>query len=281
MNSDDTIDPGTISTFALTGGINLSLRLGHGSAVVRAVDDLTEATVQITPHDGDDVLDRMTVEMSGPTLTVHAPRSGGLADLIAPWRPQGKGGVDVVVTVPTGTAVKIATFTASVTVKGRVGGADVASASGSITLDEIDGDLQLRYGNSDSSTERVTGSVVVRSGSGRARFGEVLGDLVSGCGSGRLEVGTVHGSVKSRSGSGEARLDAVHGDVDLATGSGPMSIGLPAGVPVKVDVTTGSGKVHSDLPIEEEPATRTGAITVRVRTGSGDVRLFRAATAAA
>lgn len=271
----------TTRTFPLTGGINLSLRLGHGSAVVRAVDDLTEATVEITPRDGsEDLVERMTVEMSGPTLTVHAPRQGGLADLIAPWRPQWKAGVDVVVTVPSGTALKAATFTASVTSKGRLAGADVATGSGAITLDEIDGDLTLRYGSADSSTERVTGSVVVRSGSGNARFGEVLGDLVAGCGSGRLEVGEVRGSVKSRAGAGEARLDAVHGDVDLASGSGPMSIGLPAGVPVKVDVTTGSGTVRSELPIEERPTSRAGAITVRARTGSGDVRLFRAASAA-
>lgn len=272
---------GTTRTFPLSGGINLSLRLGHGTALVQAMDDLTEATVEITGGPGtDDLVERMTVEMSGPTLTVHAPRQGGLADLIAPWRPQGKAGVDVVVTVPSGTALKAATFTASVTVKGRLGGADVATGSGAIMLDEIDGDLTLRYGSADSSTERVTGSVVVRSGSGNARFGEVLGDLVSGCGTGRLEVGSVRGTVKARAGSGEAHLDAVHGDVDLASGSGPMSIGLPAGVPVKIDVMTGSGSVNSELPIEERPATHTGAITVRARTGSGDVRLFRAAPAA-
>jgi hypothetical protein len=268
----------TTQRFPLTGPINLSVRLGHGSLTVRTETDLAEATVELTPAAGsEDLVDRITVEMAGPTLTVHAPRQGGLADLIAPWRPRWHDGVAVTVTVPTGTALKIATFTAPVTVEGRCGGADVATGSGRIRLEEVDGDLLLRYGSADSSVDRVTGSATVRSGSGNARFGEVLGDLQAGCGSGRLEVGEARGAVRSRAGSGEALLSAVYGDVDLASGAGPMSIGLPAGVPARLDVNTGSGKVRSDLPIEDQPASRKGAITVRARTGSGDVRLFRAA----
>jgi hypothetical protein len=264
--------------FPLAGPINLSVRLGHGSLTVRTAPDLTEATVELTPAaSSEDLVDRITVEMAGPTLTVHAPRPGGLADLIAPWRSRGDSGVAIVVTVPIGTALKIATFSASVTVEGRSGGADVATGSGRIRIEEVDGDLLLRYGSAESSVDRVTGSATVRSGTGNARFGEILGDLQSGCGSGRLEVGAVRGDVRSRAGSGEALLNAVYGDVDLASGSGPMSIGLPAGVPVRLDVNTGSGKVRSDLPIEDQPTTRKGAITVRARTGSGDVRLFRAA----
>ena len=40
---------------------------------------------------------------------------------------------------------------------------------------------------------------------------------------------------------------------------------------------TGSGRVNSELPITDAPAATGDPITVRARTGSGDVRLFRAA----
>jgi hypothetical protein len=63
----------------------------------------------------------------------------------------------------------------------------------------------------------------------------------------------------------------------VARGSGSIAIGLPAGQPARLDVTTGSGRVDSDLPIEDSPATQHNPITVRARTGSGNVRLFRAA----
>lgn len=270
--------PTTTRRFPVTGPMNLSVRLGHGSITVVTADELTEAVVELTPGEGStDLVERMTVEMSGPTLVVHAPRQGGLADLLSPWRPNWAGGVAAVVTVPTGTALRIVTVTGAVTVHGRCGGADVATGSGKIVMDEVGGDLLLRYGSTQSYVRRVTGTATVRSGSGDARFGDVEGDLQAGCGSGLLEVDAVRGCVRYRSGSGGARLGAVFGDVDLASGSGEMRIGLPAGITAELDVTTGSGRVHSDLPIEERPATRKGAITVRARTGNGDVRLFRAA----
>jgi len=44
------------------------------------------------------------------------------------------------------------------------------------------------------------------------------------------------------------------------------------------NATTGAGRVHSNLPIDDRPKpATTKTITVRARTGSGDIELFRAA----
>jgi hypothetical protein len=267
----------TVKTFPLTGPINLSVRLGHGSLVVHCVEDLTEAKVELTARPGaEDYVDRVTVEMSGPTLTVHAPRQGGVFDLLGDmWRKHA--GVDVAVTVPSGTAMKLSTYTAGVRVDGRSGGADVATGAADVQLEQVDGDLRLRSGSARTSVGEVRGSVLVRSGAGDAHFGDIAGNLQSMCGSGLLEARLVRGNARVRTGAGEARLGAVYGNVDLASGSGPMSVGLPTGVTARLDLQTGSGRVTSELPIEEKPASSHGAITVRARTGSGDVRLFRAA----
>jgi hypothetical protein len=117
----------------------------------------------------------------------------------------------------------------------------------------------------------------VRSGSGNAYFGDVGGALQAGFGSGDLDVDLARGAVRSRAGSGDARIGAVHGDVDVAAGSGGVSIGLPAGVSARLEVTTGSGRVHSELPIDTQSSGAVKSIMIRARTGSGDVRLFRAA----
>ena len=213
---------------------------------------------------------------SGRTLTVEAPRENSLADLAGRLiRPPGA--VDVIVTVPVGTAVKIATHKAAITITGRCGGADVATGSGAVSLDHVDGDLQLRIGHADTRTARVSGAVKVQSGSGRTWFGVIDGPLVYACGNGALEVDEARGSVRARSGSGGARLAAIHGDVDVASGSGPISIGLPAGSAAHLDVTSGSGQVRSELPVEDRPAPDAPTLNVRARTGNGDVRLFRAA----
>lgn len=267
----------TAKTFPLTGPINLSVRLGHGSLVVHCVDDLSEAKVELTARPGaEEYVDRVTVEMSGPTLTVHAPRQGGVFDLLGDmWRKHA--GVDVAVTVPSGTAMKLSTYTAGMRVEGRSGGADVATGAADVQLERVDGDLRLRSGSARTSVGEVRGSVLLRSGAGDAHFGGIAGNLQSMCGSGLLEARSVHGNARIRTGAGEARLGAVYGNVDLASGSGPMSVGLPVGVTARLDLQTGSGQVTSELPIEDKPASPQGAITVRARTGSGNVRLFRAA----
>lgn len=278
MTDTDTSATTLTTSFAVDRPINLAVRMGRGSLTVRSLESLTTATVELVPNPGaEELVQQFRVAMDGPTLTVTAPREGGLADLMSAWRSRSRDGVAVTVTVPTGTALSLASSSAPITVTGRCGAADIVTASGAITLQHVDGDLLLRYGSGGSHTDRVSGSVTVRSGTGDAHFGVISGALHHGCGSGRLEVGEVHGSVRARSGSGSARLAAVYGDVDLASGSGAMSIGLPPGVAARVNVTTGSGRVLTELPIDDAPARSVETIAVRARTGSGDVELFRAA----
>jgi hypothetical protein len=266
----------TLTSIPLTGPINLLVRLGHGCVTVTARDDLAVASVRLTPRDpAGDVLDRITVEMRGPTLAVVGPRQGGIADLVSGRRPH-RDAVDAEIEVPTGTALKITTASADIRVDGRCGGADVATGSAEIVLDRVDGELRLRYGSGTSRVRSVTGAATLRSGSGNAVFGEVGGPLQATFGSGRLDIDTSYGGVRSRAGSGDAHIARTYGDVDFGSGSGQVTVGLPAGLSTRLDVTTGSGRVHSDLPIEDVPASGK-SITVRARTGSGNVRLFRAA----
>jgi hypothetical protein len=264
-------------TFPLDGPINLLVRIGHGSVTVETEDDLTEAQVVINAgkHDAE-LLAQTAVTMSGHTLTVAAPRQGGIFDLPVFGRRANRG-LEVRVLVPTGTAVKISTFTAPIWITAAVGGADLAFATGEAAVRHVEGDLRLRFGNGTAKAVEVTGSVQVRSGSGSANFGTIGGGLTAGCGSGDLEVHVVHGPVRSRCGSGAAVLHEVHGDVDVASGSGGLEIGLPSGLTAKLDLHTGSGRVRSELPIEDQPKVAEGSIILRARTGSGDVRLFRAA----
>jgi hypothetical protein len=265
-------------TFPVNGTINLVVRIGHGAVTVETEDDLAEARVQVTADKhGAELLAQTVVEMRGGALVVYAPRQGGIFDLpvFGGWRNQR--GLDVRVVVPSGTDVKISTFTAPIRIPGRVGDADLAFGSGEAAVRHVDGDLRVRYGSGTAKAVQVSGSVQLRSGSGDVELGEVGGNLTCGCGSGDLQARVVRGLVRSRCGSGSARLGEVHGDVDVASGSGGLEIGLPSGVSAQLDVHTGAGQVHSELPIESGPKSSNTAIRVRVRTGSGDVRVFRAA----
>src|SRR5439155_2032906 len=98
--------------------------------VVDCRDDVTEATVTL---DGSaQAVDRITVELRGSTLSITAPRDGGIFELA---RRRDREAVAVTVTVPSGTPVKITTFTAAITLNGRSGSADLASGSAVITAE--------------------------------------------------------------------------------------------------------------------------------------------------
>ena len=267
----------TVDTFPLGGPIELVMRLGHGTITVTAKDDLTDATVRLQSRGSSgDLLDRFTVEMDGTTLRVAGPRQGGLADVIGGWR-RDRWSVDVDVEVPTGTPVTIASASQQIGLEGRFGDTDVATGAARVDVDTVMGDLRLRCARAETRVANVTGSVQLRAGAGTAHLVEVGGGLECGFGTGELVVDVVRGPVRSRAGSGSARVGEVHGDVDLAFGSGPITVGLPAGVSAHVDVVSGSGEVQSDLPIESGPASTGRSITVRARTGSGEVRLLRSA----
>jgi hypothetical protein len=269
-----------VTTFPLTESINLVVKLAHGSVVVNAVDDEREAVVKLSARDsGSDVLDRFTVELRGSTLLVAGPRQGGLLDLISNWR-RDRDAVDVVVEIPVGTPVKVSSASADVSGIGRCGTADIVIGAANVHLDAVAGDFRLRCGSGETHVGSVAGGAHVRAGSGSAHFGDVGGVLECGFGSGTVTAESVRGGVRVRGGAGSAEVGATYGDVDIAFGSGPIRVGLPAGTPARVDVTSGSGHVHSDLAVESAPAKGGEPISIRARTGSGDVHLSRATPAA-
>jgi ferric-dicitrate binding protein FerR (iron transport regulator) len=265
-------------TFPLAGPINLDCRLGSGSVTVRAIDNSGEAVVALRPRvAGSGVATATTVEMRGHTLVVRAPKPRGtMFDLpIITGRFQERDAMDVDITVPSGTALKIVANDADVGLVGRSGGADIVSGRTSVDLDQVDGDLRLRYTSGPARIGRVTGTAVVKAGSGSATLAESR-RVVMASGSGDLTIDVAHGRVHLRAGSGRARIGVAEDDVDLVSGSGDLSVGLRAGQAARLDVVTGAGRLHSDLPVHEAPPSGSPAITVRARTGRGDVSILRA-----
>ena len=106
---------------------------------------------------------------------MQLPRQGGIFDLPIFGRLGERDAVDVTVNCPVDTDVKISSFTADITITGRVGDADLAYGSATVSVDTVDRDLLLRFGSGRAAVERVNGTASVRSGSGSMRVGEVAG----------------------------------------------------------------------------------------------------------
>jgi DUF4097 and DUF4098 domain-containing protein YvlB len=125
-----------------------------------------------------------------------------------------------------------------------------------VALDPGSGDIKGEL-NSPSSTKAQTGS-------GSIRINGVVGGLKAGTGSGDIEI---QGQPTS--------------DWKLETGSGSVTLGV-GNAHFSLDASTGSGTVHSDPPITTHGSLEKhhimgdingGGPTVRVETGSGDIRI--------
>lgn len=255
--------------FPLSQQVNLSCRLDSGSLTVRAEPNCSTARVTMTAREPDsDAVERSTVELRESTLVVHGPKNYESGR-------RNRDAMDVEVTVPAGTPMKLTAVSADVEIHGSAGPLDISSGSADVNVEQVQGALRLRGGSGDIEVGLVSGEANIKGGSGQIRIGEAAEALQVGAGSGDIELGVARGPVRLRSGSGSVAIGVIEHDADLISGSGNLAVGLRAGQPARLDVLTGSGRFESDMPVETTPPADGPAINIRARTGSGDVRIRR------
>ena len=157
------------------------------------------------------------------------------------------------------------------------------SGSGNIDDDGVGRNAKLETGSGDIHATGLQGGFAVKTGSGNivaAQTGE--GDVVAETGSGEIELKDIHGSFRGQTGSGNIKasgtpastwiLQTGSGDIELWTGNAPMTI----------DASTGSGSVNTQHEMlvqgsfdhhHVQGKLNGGGPTVRVQTGSGDIRI--------
>lgn len=232
--------------------------------------------VRVTPLRGNDVSGDAARE-----TRVEATEHGGRHEIVveAPRRDGrlfGRGPeLSVVVRCPEGTDVELTTHSADLRANGRLGDVSVRSASGDVavletaalTLTTASGDLAAESVDGGLVAKSASGDVEVRSVAGRSTVNTVSGDVVLGRCGGPAVVSTVSGDVELEAVESGVRVNAVSGDVHVA---------LRAGLAVWIDAQSVSGTISSELDVGDGPADATaGALELRIRTVSGDVRLSR------
>lgn len=205
-------------------------------------------------------------------------------------------------TVRTPQDIPLRTVPLTITVTAPSGSSVIArSAAGDITVDGVADRLDATTGTGQVRAQRCTGPVDVRTGSGDVRLGSVLGTLRVRTGSGIVDVvsldtvgslgntGTVHtgtGDVRfgavgcdltARTGRGDLLVaDASAGRLELNSGSGQLRVGIHTGVRAELDISSGSGQAHSELPVTGPPPDGDVGLRVKGRTGSGNALITSA-----
>jgi DUF4097 and DUF4098 domain-containing protein YvlB len=252
-------------------------RLGRGSRTQLRVDE------DGTFGRGRDGARRVTIAGSGAGTEAYAD----LRILVPAGRRiaihQGSGRVDV------------ANVAGEIQVRSSAAGVEITGTSGSLSVKVGSGGVRIRDAVGDAEVETGAGGVAmtglrggrlrVETGSGAVRgsgieFGQV--DVDVGAGSVRLDdLRARQGVIDTGSGSVRLGLAAAMHSLRVDTGSGAVVVELPPSAGASLDVRTGSGGIGVDLPLGDARRARNslsgtigdGAGQIRIRTGSGSVRI--------
>lgn len=183
----------------------------------------------------------------------------------------------VTVSAPAGSRLAARTGSGDVTVTGTAAWAAVRTGSGQVRAGDVDGDADVTTGSGDVDLGAVGGRGRVRTGSGGVRIAAVRGTTEVRASSGDVHVTEVAADLGVRTGSGAITVrDASAGRLDLTTGSGDLTVGVHGGVAAQLDLSSGSGRARSELDVGAVAPEASGTLTVKGRTGSGDVLVTRA-----
>ncbi len=267
-------------TFETPRPIELYVESGAGSITVTAAD-VGETAVTVTGKHAEDFV----VEQRGDQVQVVAPKPG-MGFLVG-----GNQRCDITVVMPTQSAMTVKTGSADTVAHGPLAGLWVNTGSGDVSAELVDGTSEITSGSGDVRIVELRGSGRIKSGSGDVTVSRCA-DLSLSTGSGDVRIESVGGRLAVKTGSGDVQVGETADDLALSTGSGDLTvdvarkgkyvlkgasgdvrIGVPAGTPVWTDITTISGRVHSDLTPVGAPAEGQDHLEIRATTASGDITL--------
>jgi hypothetical protein len=160
---------------------------------------------------------------------------------------------------------------------------EAGSGSGDINDDGVGQDAKLNTGSGSIHATGLHGSFKIETGSGDIYAEQTgKGDVKAQTGSGSIQLKEIHGALNAGTGSGDIKISgSPTSDWKLETGSGSIEF-WPGTTGFTLDASTGSGSVHTDHEMAVQGSfdrhhitgkVNGGGPTVRIQTGSGDVRI--------
>jgi DUF4097 and DUF4098 domain-containing protein YvlB len=196
--------------------------------------------------------------------------------------------VDYEITVPAETVVRSHTGSGDQSIEGTHGNIDAETGSGNVKLNNVAGEIHLQTGSGDVRGHQVSGPIHGGTGSGDIEVEEAgQGDLDFHTGSGNITVRGIHGAFHAQTGSGDITAEGSQtGTWEVHTGSGNVRVRLPSDAAFDADISTSSGTIDVNSPIEMTVQGRVnelhkqirgkvhgGGPLLAVRTGSGDIHI--------
>jgi DUF4097 and DUF4098 domain-containing protein YvlB len=160
---------------------------------------------------------------------------------------------------------------------------DAGSGSGDIRVEGVGENAKISTGSGNIHATGLHGGFTVDTGSGDI-YAEQTGEgfVKAQTGSGNIELRNLRGGLRAGTGSGNIKVGgAPTADWKLETGSGNVEL-WPGSAALTLDASTGSGSIHTDQEMLTHGSSdhhhvsgkiNGGGPTVRIETGSGDIRV--------
>jgi Putative adhesin len=239
--------------------------LGGGSITIEPVtgEDLVESSIEVADRS---FLERVQIRHDHDWLRISFPQ-----------QLLGFTNAHLRLGVPDGLSYVIKTGSADISISADIGPSKIVTGSGDVTIRNAV-DLDCSTGSGDISVSRVEGRAArLNSGSGKVLVGEAHCPVTAKSGSGDVVVQSLEGSnLRANSGSGDIGITSTRGSVDLRAASGSLSVGITDNLPAWLELNSVSGDVRIGLEPTTQPEPGEPYITVRARTASGDISIYRA-----
>ena len=269
--------------FETPGSVSLQVKLPSGRVLVTTADEpRTTVEVVAVGRRGQDAIDEIEVTMD--------ERLGRYAVKVEQkdrfrWGPiqiTWGGDFECRIVCPPGTDLDFGGGSTKLRSDGELGEVSVRTASGDIRLESVRGDLQVKTASGDISVDTIASQASLVTVSGDLGVARVDASLTARAVSGDVTIGGISGPLALSTTSGDVDIKSVAGgDVRVQTVSGDVRVGIAPGTRTWIDAASVSGRLESELGLDQEPAAETdeAVVPLHVKTVSGDVSIVRAAAA--
>jgi DUF4097 and DUF4098 domain-containing protein YvlB len=274
--------------FETPGSVSLQIKLPSGRVVVTTADE-PRTTVEVVAlgRRGQDAIDDIEITMDERSgrhvIRVEQRDRFRWGPIQITWG----GDFECRISCPPGSDLDLSGASTDVRVEGELGDVSARTASGDIRVERVRGPLQVKTASGDVFVGVLGGHGSIGTVSGDVGVERLDAPLTARAVSGDITVGSIASELGISTTSGDVDLKTVRdGDVRVQTVSGDVRVGIARGTRVWVDAASVSGRLESELGLEDQEADPAGdadsaVVPLHVKTVSGDVSVIRAAAAVA
>lgn len=225
-------------TYSPSGRPALQVSVDNASVNVRSCGGCRTVRIHVDSHDGDLSRWRMT-EMQGGNVVHFDLKRRDSESIFMGWHNRSP---EVTVDLPTESDVELHSGNGAVQLAGVHGSVEAHTGNGAIEVDDVRGALRINSGNGSVNVRRADGTLSAVSGNGTMNLAGRLSQFEVRSGNGTVRVTLEPGTVVSSSSR-------------VTTGNGVVSMTVPRDLKADIEMATGHGSLHCDLPLMSQVST--------------------------